>query len=52
MGKESIEDVMGKIKKFLGNRVRYKYRSTFKMQCNIEIVLIRLDSIRIGEIQS
>lgn len=51
-GKDNIEDVMGKIKKFLSNRVRYKYRSTFKMQCKIEILLISLDSIRISEIQS
>lgn len=32
-GKESIIEDLAKIKKFLSNKVRYKYRSTFKMQC-------------------
>lgn len=31
--KESVEEHLSKIKKFLSNKVRYKYRSSFKMQC-------------------
>ncbi|CAD8096838.1 unnamed protein product [Paramecium sonneborni] len=39
--KESVEDHIQKIKKFLSNKVRYKYRSSFKMQFQIQLELLK-----------
>ncbi|CAD8054671.1 unnamed protein product [Paramecium primaurelia] len=39
--KENVDDHIQKIKKFLSNKVRYKYRSSFKMQFQIQLELLK-----------
>ncbi|CAK89533.1 unnamed protein product (macronuclear) [Paramecium tetraurelia] len=39
--KENAEEHLQKIKKFLSNKVRYKYRSTFKMLLQIQLELLK-----------
>ncbi|CAD8195052.1 unnamed protein product [Paramecium octaurelia] len=39
--KENPEEHLQKIKKFLSNKVRYKYRSTFKMLLQIQLELLK-----------
>ncbi|CAK70615.1 unnamed protein product (macronuclear) [Paramecium tetraurelia] len=39
--KESVDEHIQKIKKFLSNKVRYKYRTSFKMQFQIQLDLLK-----------